>query len=77
MPGSQLRLCSEAFCFLLSFVLSLLRQRLDTSVHLGAGASAGACILQAKGRHSLEEGTVPRALCTLEGKRSLEGHQLS
>jgi len=58
-------------------MLSFLRQRLSTSAHLGAGACAGTCILQAKGRRSLEEGTVPRALCAPEGERSLEGHQLS
>lgn len=62
---------------MLSFTLSLLRQRLGTGVHLGAGASAGACISQAKGRRLLEEGMVPRALGALEDERRLEGHQLS
>lgn len=76
-PSSRLCLCLEVFCFLLSFMLSLLRQCLGTSVHLSAGACAGACIFQVKGRHSLEEGTVPRAPCTPKGDRSLEGHQLS
>lgn len=70
MPTSQLHLHSEAFCFLLSLVLSLFRQHFGTSMHLSASASAGACIL-------LEKGTVPRALCVTEVKRSLEGHQPS
>lgn len=77
MPSSQLCLCSEASCFLLPFALSLLRQRVSTSMQLSAGACADPCILPAKGRYSLEEGMVPRALCASQGKRSLERHQLS
>lgn len=65
MPSSQLHLHSEAFCFLLSSVLSLLRQHFGTSMHLSASACAGACIL-------LEKGTVPRALCVTEVRKSLE-----
>lgn len=71
MPGSRLRLHSGTLCFLPLFVLSLLRQHLSTSVHLGVGA----CISQSKS--SLEEGTVSRALRAPEDERSQERHQFS
>lgn len=71
MPGSRLRLHSGTLCFLPLFVLSLLRQHLSTSVHLGVGA----CISQSKS--SLEEGTVSRALRAPEDERSQERRQFS
>lgn len=71
MPSSRLHLHSDTVCFSLLFALSLLRQHLSASVHLGVGA----CISQSKS--SLEEGTVPRILCAPEDERSQEGHQFS